>query len=522
MNIKHCGLPIPSKFYKDYESVRNELPYVEIVFNSMVDVERNIDLTLGYSERLFYTINDDKEFHMLNGGVSNIIKLSLTNSTTSIKLYHFRTNNNKTAIRLSVEDGKIDNEINISVTGNDFNTFIDNTLIIYGNNSDDGAVHERINIIGIDVPFGELKTFYINDINLSSINTTHFKSFNNFITSSNLKTINLDLPNFNTLTNIKDCSYFISRNKNLETLVVPASIMNNAENLYAAFYDNDKLVNINTNQWNLNKAKDISYLFNSCESITNINASSWNLTNVLFANNSFEGLSNLSTLNMSGVSLQNVKETNAMFKNCLLLQNLDVSSFDMSNVEKIDEMFSGMTMLTSVDIGSWNIKNLVSSQRTFFNCKLIEVFDVYNWDVSNLLNCMSMFAGCNKALTINTSKWVNNVIKNASFMYSNCNIIETIDISGIDLSNCTTLEGFTYNCYKLKNMNIQNNTTNNVTTFNRTFYNCSLIDPQIVMSLKLTNKVTSVARMLYNTPTTILTSNWDLSGAFDVDLIRSS
>jgi surface protein len=167
----------------------------------------------------------------------------------------------------------------------------------------------------------------------------------------------------------------------------------NEDKIKHVIFDNWKVQNINSYDYNTTTS---TIFFNIRNSLESVSMKNWNLSSLSTAKSFFSGLKKLKSVDLSGWNTSNITSMEDMFYQCNNLISLDLSSFNTSNVTNVDFMFSECSALTELNVSGWDVLQITNYDLIFWNCnslqKLIlgEVTQAeYDWWVARLGNLQS-------------------------------------------------------------------------------------------------------------------------------------
>ena len=137
---------------------------------------------------------------------------------------------------------------------------------------------------------------------------------------------------------------------------------------------------------------------------------------------------------------KNVKDMSHMFSWCYSLESVPaISNWDTENVKDMSDMFCACNSLKSIqDISKWNTKNVNNMSSMFCKCKsLISLPDISKWNTYNVKDMSCIFSCCNSLISLpDISEWNTYNVKDMSCMFYGCNSLESLpDISKWDTKN---------------------------------------------------------------------------------------
>ena len=267
--------------------------------------------------------------------------------------------------------------------------------------------------------------------------------------------------------------------------------------------------------------------------ITDITDPITNMAAMFSANSTFND-PDVATWNTSGLNY-----TNSMFYSCSTF-NQDIGGWDTSSVAEMSFMFRGATAFNQ-PIGNWNVSSCYTMKEMFYGCTAFNQ-DISSWDVSYVLNMASMFGAAssfNQDLTgWKVTRMALDVIPSGTWGTFNNN--SALPDAKMPLFG---RDGSQLKYYPMTNSGSTDPTgsswrTNyapsSATWIANRGYITTLADPITSMASMFYQKismndadlqywdvstVTSMDRMLYQTPFNHDISGWDVSNVTDMDFM---
>ena len=199
----------------------------------------------------------------------------------------------------------------------------------------------------------------------------------------------------------------------------------------------------------------MSYIFSSSQA-TAIDMNSFNTHKVIYMNNAFNS-SRATTIDVSNFDTSNVTNMGNMFSSSQAT-TLDVSNFDTSNVTNMGNMFSS-SQATTLDVSNFDTSNVTNMSNMFYKSQATTL-DVSNFDTSNVTNMNGMFSDSQvTALYLNNFN-TSNVTDMRGMFYKFKG--QTLDISSFDTSKVTDMASMFTNS-QITTLDLSNFNTSNVT-----------------------------------------------------------
>ena len=336
----------------------------------------------------------------------------------------------------------------------------------------------------------------------------------------------------------------------------------NITNIAYMFYGCTNLAQVNTINFTMtNKLINADQAFYNCNKLTQLDLSGWDLSGISRIYALFYYCSSLSVLNLSNWKLNNATNvTSSTLLNCTNLTQVFMKNSDFNSVNKIIEILptqnsgafidvAGVDDINQVNITvaatkNWEVVNitgfLVAKYTTdasgflptfndgyvysvneslsngiytveiyaendfescsFYNQKTDPLLTVEYLKITNKVTAFNagyygMFDTCKKLTYVNTEGWDTSNVTNMNYMFYNCNKLAQIDVSNWNIGNVTSMQQIFYNCNSLTQLDLSNWNINNVTSMYQSFSYCSSL-----MSLNIDGwnmaTVTNVGYML--------------------------
>ena len=216
----------------------------------------------------------------------------------------------------------------------------------------------------------------------------------------------------------------------------------NITNLRGKFYNQKKLIELDTSFWDVSKVTDMYSTFGNCYKLTSLNVLDWDVSNVTDMSYMFCNCSDLQGLEISNWNTGSLTNMDHIFYNCAEITSLDCTYWDLSNVTDasyafaqsgienmmcffngtaltdISHIFDSCLNLTDVYVDEWITDNVTDISGAFYNCWNLGYVNCSNWDLSKVTNVANTFVGCNRLTEIlfgnGWGKWTKNLTLNLS------------------------------------------------------------------------------------------------------------
>ena len=253
----------------------------------------------------------------------------------------------------------------------------------------------------------------------------------------------------------------------------------------------------------------MSYMFSSSQATT-LNVSTFDTSKVTNMSNMFY-YSQAVILDLSNFDTSKVTNMSQMFASSQAT-TLDVSNFDTSNVIDMSSIFYN-SKATTLDVSNFDTSNVISMSFMFYNSKATTL-DVSNFDTSKVTNMSSMFYE-SQAASIDVSHFDTSKVTNMSQMFASSQAT-ALDLSNFDTSNVIRMDSM-FMSSQATSIDISHFDTSNVTYMIQmfAFSQATTLD----LSSLDTSNVIDMSRMFYSTTNlkTIYVSN-----KFNTDKVTKS
>ena len=246
----------------------------------------------------------------------------------------------------------------------------------------------------------------------------------------------------------------------------------------------------------------MSYMFNSSQA-ESIDLSNFNTTNVTNMYSMFSS-SQATSLDLSSFDTSKVTDMVGMFSDSQATI-LDLSSFDTSKVTTMASMFYN-SQATTINLSSFDTSKVTTMASMFYNSQAT-ILDLSNFDTSKVYDMIWMFSG-SKATTLDLSSFDTSSVKSMQSMFRDSKAT-SIDLSSFDTSSVTNMGEMFYNS-QATILDVSKFDTSNVTNMIYMFANSQAITLDV--SNFDTSNVHSMRYMFMNSQATALdVSNFDTS-----------
>ena len=283
---------------------------------------------------------------------------------------------------------------------------------------------------------------------------------------SSLDVTNWDLGNCTSMNRMfKDCSSLVTVEgcENWNTGKVT--------DMYAAFYNNPRLVDLDVSTWNTGSVTTMQQMFRGDVDLLTLDVADWDVSNVTSFRAMFGSFNqNAGDMDLESIDLSNWRPDAAtdmahMFYGCGQLTEVDMSGWNTSKLVDMTHMFADCYKLEEVLFTGWNTPALVDMDALFNNCEALESVDMSMFNTSNVHYFSQMFEACKSLVeVIGLEKWDTSKGDNFSEMFSGCKKLKELNLSSFDtrnanylnegdwvflrfLSGCSSLEKITFGPY---------------------------------------------------------------------------
>jgi predicted ribosomally synthesized peptide with SipW-like signal peptide len=215
----------------------------------------------------------------------------------------------------------------------------------------------------------------------------------------------------------------------------------NIESMYAMFYYNYKLKDLDVSTWDTGKVTDMYYMFGRCYELEELEVSKWDVSSVknfsyMFKAPGNTGWMKLKKFDVSKWNTESVTTTMCMFYGCGQLTSVDMSSWNTENLETVSHMFADCYKLESVSFAGWNTPKLNTIDALFNNCGALKRVDVSDLDTANVVEFSQAFEYCSGLeQIIGLDKWVTTSGQDFGEMFTDCSSLKVLDLSSFDTTN---------------------------------------------------------------------------------------
>ena len=256
----------------------------------------------------------------------------------------------------------------------------------------------------------------------------------------------------------------------------------------------------------------MSYMFYNSQA-TALDLSSFNTSNVTDMNSMFSQ-SKVTALDLSSFDTSKVIYMSSMFSSSKAT-TLDLSNFDTSNVTDMYKMFS-FNQATTLDVSNFNTSK-VTDMRYMFNGSQATVLDLSNFDTSKVTSMSYMFYN-SQATVLNLSNFDTSNVTNMYGMFFNSKAT-TLDLSNFDTSKVIGMS-YMFNGSQATTIDVSSFNTSKVTSMSSMFMSSKATTLDV--SNFDTSKVTDMSGMFYNSQATILDlSNFNTSNVTNMNQMFS-
>ena len=270
-------------------------------------------------------------------------------------------------------------------------------------------------------------------------NTSKVKDMNNMFYNSYFLTP-LDLSSFDT-SNVTDMSYMFCSTR-CENINISGFNTSKVTDM-GSMFQNSAASSLDLSSFDTSNVTNMDGMFRG-SSATSLDLSSFNVQNVINMSSMFDN-STATSIKFKEFNTSKVTDMKAMFANSKAT-SLDLSSFDTSNVINMDGMFYN-SQATRLDLSSFNTSK-VTDMGQMFESSYAETIDLSSFNTSGVTNMCNMFAS-SKATTIDASSFDTSNVTNMDGMFER-SYATTIDVSSFDTSNVTNMYVIFFDCPNLK------------------------------------------------------------------------
>ena len=338
---------------------------------------------------------------------------------------------------------------------------------------------------------------------VASDGITFFPSNSSYMFSSfsNLKKINYDNINTNTVT---DMSSMFSGCSGLTTLDLTPLETSAVKNMSQMFQSCSSLTSLDLSKFDTSAVANMSNMFYYCSGLTSLDVSGFDTSAVTSMYSIFYYCSSLTRLDLGNFDTGNVTNMIWMFAGCSSLTSLDVSNFDTIKVTSMSGMFLNCSSLESLNLSNFDTSNVEYmggsgySNGMFYNCKSLKNLNLDSFDTSKVKSMGFMFSGCSNLTSLDVSSFNTSMVTNMSWMFNQCEGLTSLNVGNFDTSSVTNMYRMFAYCISLNSLDVSGFDTNKVTDMFYMFRDCSNLTTIYANSDWNTGKVTSSYEMFYN------------------------
>ncbi len=191
------------------------------------------------------------------------------------------------------------------------------------------------------------------------------------------------------------------------------------------------------------------------------------ITSMSYMFNSSQAVS----IDISNFNTSNVTNMDSMFASSIAT-SLDLSNFNTSNVTDMRQMFY-RSQATTLDLSSFDTSN-VTNMRYMFRYSKATTLDLSNFDTANVTDMNRMFTS-SQATSLDLSNFDTSKVTDMRYMFSNIKPI-TLDLSSFDTSNVTDMGSMFSSSTNLTTIYASDKfNTDNVTASTSMFSGCTVL-----------------------------------------------
>ena len=240
------------------------------------------------------------------------------------------------------------------------------------------------------------------------------------------------------------------------------------------------LPSLDATNWDLGNCTTMSRMFHSCESLVTVEGSeTWNTGNVTDMYAAFYNNPRLVDLDVSTWNTSNVTTMEQMFRGNVDLLTLDVADWDVSKVTSFGGMFGSFNQnagdmdLQSLDLRNWRPAAVTTTRHMFYGCGQLQTMDMTGWNTPKLEDMSHMFADCYKLETVSFAGWNTPALVDMDAIFNNCEVMKSVDLSMFNTSNVLYFSQLFEACYSLEEViGLENWNTAKGDNFSEMFSGC--------------------------------------------------
>ena len=282
------------------------------------------------------------------------------------------------------------------------------------------------------------------------------------------------------LSNVQKATGMFMDCKALETIVGSGEwSLNNVTDLQWMFQNSNTLKSIDVTSWNMSNCVRVDGMFLNCSVLETVEGTeNWDTGNIESMYAMFYYNHKLKDVDVSTWNTAKNTNLSQMFSHCYDLEELDVSNWDVSKVTDFSYMFKGNQnkgdmKLKNLDVSNWNPVSAVNMLCIFYSCGEFTEMDLSGWNMPNLINAGHLFADCLKLEKVDMSGWNTPSLLCVDAMFNNCESLKTVDLSDLDTANVKEFSQMFEACYALETVEgMENWDTSSACTFTEMFSGC--------------------------------------------------
>lgn len=304
---------------------------------------------------------------------------------------------------------------------------------------------------------------------------------------------------------ITDASFMFQNNKALNNIIGEEGwTFPNVTKVVSMFRSCTSLTYVDATNWDMGSCSVARKQFMSCTALETVEGTeNWDTSNITSMYAMFYGDGKLKDLDVSTWDTSSCTDMSFTFGLCYELPELDVSNWDTGMVTTMYSMFQQCEALEELDVSNWDVSQVTTFGYMFKakgntgNMKIKELA-VSDWDTGNATDMMCMFYGCGQLTSVDMSGWNTANLENISHMFADCYKLEKVDFTGWETPKLNTVDALFNHCKSLKSVDVSSLDTTNVVEFSQAFEYCISLEEIIGLDKWVTTSGQDFGEMFAN------------------------
>ena len=242
-------------------------------------------------------------------------------------------------------------------------------------------------------------------------------------------------------TNLKDLSYFLSYNEDLEEEEIPLECL-----IDDHFKSHITIIDLSNLEFS--EITSTAKMFKGYISLTNVLFSGMKNPNITTMNGMFSDCSSLTIIDLTNLITDFVNDMGYMFSGCSSLRSIQVPNFDASKITNLEYMFRGCSSLTSFILPQF-LSSVENMEGIFYSCTSLENVSGSFLNTESLKNINNMFYNCFSLNSIELSNFDTLHVQYMNFVFYNCTSLISLDLSEWETTNVISMDYIFSDCTSL-------------------------------------------------------------------------